>query len=201
MMNNNEIMYVFDKKNTTIGKDVIVVKDGCEIEEREDALVLHYADNFEQYITYSLPNKTRKPIRNMSLEDNYKILDKVHWGTLSFSIDDLPYSVGVNHIIVNNKIYFHSAKQGFKLKGMGKRACYFVVDDLGGGKTAPTHSYESVYMVGNLKEVTDFDTKKAALLEIVAHLAPHHPYNDAMVGNTFIFELELEYMIGKSHIY
>ena len=45
-MNNNEIMYVFDKKNTTIGKDVIVVKDGCEIEEREDALVLHYTDNF-----------------------------------------------------------------------------------------------------------------------------------------------------------
>ncbi len=200
-MNNKDVMYVFDAKNTTIGKDVIVVKDGSEIEEREDALVLHYADNFEQYITYSLPAKTRKPIRNMSSEECYHILDKVHWGTIAFDLDGLPYSVGLNHIIVDKKIYFHSAKQGFKLNGVGKRASFFVVDDLGGGKTAPTHSYESVYMVGNLKEVTDFDTKKAALLEIVAHLAPHHPYNDSMVGNTCILELELEYMIGKSHIY
>ena len=200
-MNNKDVMYVFDVKNTTIGKDVVVVKDGCEIEERENALVLHYADNFEQYITYSLPNKTRKPIRNMTSVECYKILDKVHWGTLSLSIDDLPYSVGLNHIVVDKKIYFHCAKQGFKLSGVGNRASFFVVDDLGGGKTAPTHSYESVYMIGKLKEVSDFDTKKAALLEIVAHLAPHHPYNDAMVDNTCILELELEYMIGKTHIY
>ena len=196
-----DIMYVFDAKNTTIGKDVIVVKDGCEIEERENALVLHYADDFEQYIKYSLPAKTRKPIRNMSSEECYHILDKVRWGTLSFQLDNLPYSVGLNHIIVDHKIYFHSAKQGYKLSGVNKRASFYVVDDLGEGKTAPSYSYESVYMIGKLKEVTDFDTKKAALLEIVAHHAPHHPYNDAMVDNTYILELELEYMIGKSHIY
>ena len=53
-MNTKDVMYVFDAKNTTIGKDVVVVKDGSEIEEREDALVLHYADNFEQYIAENI---------------------------------------------------------------------------------------------------------------------------------------------------
>lgn len=33
-------------------------------------------------------------------------MDKIHYGVLSFTHEGLPYSVALNHIIVDNRIFF-----------------------------------------------------------------------------------------------
>lgn len=127
-------------------------------------------------------------------------MDKIHYGVLSFTHEGLPYSVALNHIIVDNRIFFHCAKSGYKLNSIEQRATYLIVEDLGINLKAGTHNHNSVAVFGTVHEVTEFETKKTALLEIVSHLAPEHPYNDKMVDTTNIIELEIDYINGKTHI-
>lgn len=161
---------------------------------------MHYQDDFESLLAFSLPTKNRKNKQLISLNQCYKIMDKIHYGVLSFTHEGLPYSVALNHIIIDNRIFFHCAKSGYKLNSIEQRATYLIVEDLGINLKAGTHNHNSVAVFGTVHEVTEFETKKAALLEIVSHLAPEHPYNDKMVDTTNIIELEIDYINGKTHI-
>lgn len=198
----DDLIYIFNQKQLNLdGYDyLVVIKDNCLIETIEGCLIMHYQDDFESYLKFSLPTKMRKTKQLISYNQCKQILDKITYGVLSFNVDDLPYSVGLNHIILNNRIFFHCSKSGFKLNSINKRACYLVVEDLGINLDVGTHNHNSVAIYGRIKEVNDLKIKKDALLQIVASLAPKHPYNDKMLEFTNILELEIDYMIGKSHI-
>ena len=196
------LIYVFNQSQLkNLDTDfLVIVKDGCDIIQSDKYTVMQYHENFEYYLNFKLPSKNRKPKMIMNLDECHKVIDSIHYGVLSFCYDDLPYSVALNHIIINSRIIFHGSKNGFKLNGIGQRATYLIVDDLGINLELGTHNYNSVALFGRIKAVDDFETKKAALIELVKHSNSKHPYNDKMTETTNFFELEIDYINGKSHI-
>lgn len=199
----NNLLYIFTK-NQLINEDydyLVIIKNDCKIKQLNNCLIMHYEDNFEALLQFTLPSKNRKPTKLISLNQCDELIHKIKYGILSFSNGDIPYAVGLNHILLNNHIYFHCANSGYKLNTINQRVNYTVIDDLGINKEIGTHNHSSVAIFGTIRQVSDFDTKKAALLQLVSDLAPKHPYNDGMVERTNILELEIDYLIGKKHFY
>ncbi len=202
-INKDDLLYVFTKDQCVDLKEeaLVIVKDSCENVELENCLVKRYSDDFESLLKIKIPTKIRKPKKLISYQECYDVMKRIDYGVLSISHDDFPYAVGINHILVDGRIFFHCAKTGFKLNGVNKKANFLVTEDLGINLDVGTHNHRSVSVFGTLKEVTDIETKKTALLTIVHDLAPKHPYNDKMADYTNILELEIDYIIGKAHIY
>ena len=198
----DDLIYIFTRSQLRdLNTDYLaIIKNECSIQTINNCITMHYQDDFESLLAFSLPTKNRKNKQLISLNQCYKIMDKIHYGVLSFTHEGLPYSVALNHFIVDSRIFFHCAKSGYKLNSIEQRATYLIVEDLGINLKAGTHSHNSVAVFGTVHEVTEFETKKAALLKIVSHLAPEHPYNDKMVDTTNIIELEIDYINGKTHI-
>ena len=182
----DDLIYIFTRSQLRdLNTDYLaIIKNECSIQTINNCITMHYQDDFESLLAFSLPTKNRKNKQLISLNQCYKIMDKIHYGVLSFTHEGLPYS----------------AKSGYKLNSIEQRATYLIVEDLGINLKAGTHNHNSVAVFGTVHEVTEFETKKAALLEIVSHLAPEHPYNDKMVDTTNIIELEIDYINGKTHI-
>lgn len=198
----DQLVYIFLKEQCLDLKEdyLVIIKDDSEIKELDKCLIMHYQDDFESLLKNPLPTKMRKTKQLLSYQQSCEIINQANYGVLSFSYQNIPYSVGINHIMIDGHIYFHCAQKGFKLNGIGQRVHFLVVEDLGINLEAGTHNHQSVSVLGTLKEVTDFDTKKSALLALVEKLAPKHPYNDNMLKFTNILELDIDYMIGKTHI-
>ena len=177
----NNLIYIFNQNQLKKSdfKNLIIVKDKSQVPSIDNCVIMNYQDDFESLLNFSLPTKMRKTKQLLSLSECQEIMAKINYGVLSFSYQDLPYSVGLNHIIYDGRIFFHCAKSGFKLNSINQRSTFLIVEDLG---------------------INDTATKKAALLQIVADLAPKHPYNDKMLEFTNILELDVDYIIGKSHI-
>lgn len=199
----NNLIYIFEQKQLIIPniEFLVIIKDDCPIKNIANCKTMHYQDDFESLLNFTLPSKIRKTNKLISLQQCREILTKINYGVLSFSNNELPYSIGLNHIILDNRILFHCAKDGYKLNAINKRAAFLVIEDLGINQEIGTHNYNSVAIFGTVHEVSDKNIKKAALLQLVKDLAPKHPYHDRMIETTNILELEIDYIIGKSHIY
>lgn len=198
----DNLLYVFEKYQ--LNKDVydylIVVKDGCEVVEIPGCLTLHYSDDFESLLTFSLPTKMRKANQLISLGKCRDVMSRIIHGVLAISNDQIPYCVSMIHILMGNRIYFHGAKTGYKLTGLNRRATYLIVEDLGLRYEIGSHSNRSVAVFGTLREISDYTMKKTVLKKLVDDYGPTHPLNDALIDHTNVLELEVDYIIGKEHI-
>lgn len=196
-----DLLIIIDASKTKDGKTIAILKNGAQKKEVENVTVLNYEEDFESLVTFTLPTKSRKPHTLLSVREIDELLDEITYGTMAFDIDGLPYAFGINHIVYKDKIYFHCGKKGFKLNGLGKRACFTLTKDLGLAK-AGTHNFKSIMMFGTLKVNEDFETKKGCLIRIIEHNNPMHvPYRDSMQETTTLIEFDLEYMIGRENIY
>lgn len=103
---------------------------------------------------------------------------------------------------MNGKLYFHTAKIGYKIKGVGKQASYTVVEDCGINEEKTTHNHRSVYILGILNEVEEQETRKEVLNTLIQTLCPTQKVDitDQMVDNVNILEIDIQYIIGKEHI-
>lgn len=198
----DQLLYVFkeDQIHDIKQKALVIVKDESDIIESDDYLIMNYSDHFEDYLNFKIPTKTRKPKRMLSYQQCYQLLAQEEYGILSFQVGDYPYSVGMNHILYNGRIFFHSALKGYKLKGIGQPATLFVVNDLKINRDLGTHSYQSVAIYGHLESIDDYDFKEQVLLKLIADRAPTHPINERLIQMTQILELKMDYMSGKTHI-
>ncbi|WP_279166659.1 pyridoxamine 5'-phosphate oxidase family protein [Thomasclavelia cocleata] len=203
ILNKDDLLYVFKKEQCIDLKEeaLVIVKDSCEELNLKNCLVKRYSDDFESLLKIKIPSKIRKPRKLLSYQQCYDVMKRIDYGVLSISYDDFPYAVGINHIIIDGRIFFHCAKVGFKLNGVNKKANFLVTEDLGINLDVGTHNHRSVSVFGTLKEVTDNEIKREALLTLIHDLAPKHPFHDKMVINTNILELDIDYIIGKAHIY
>ena len=198
----NQYLYIFQKDEI---KDLdteylVVVKDDVEIQELENCKVFHYSDDFEQYLIHQIPTKIRKKYQILSYEECYEILKRIEYGTCTIMGDEYPYSFPINHILYENRIFFHTALSGYKLKGLNQPTVFNVVEDLRINKEVGTHNHRSVSVYGYLRQIQDDDLKREVLLKLVHDLAPAHPYHDRMLKTTNILEVEIDYLTGKEHI-
>lgn len=148
----NDLLYVFkeDQLQGTDKKHMVIVKDQCDIIEDDESLTLHYSDDFEKYLKFRVPTKNRKLKQLISIDQCFDIVKEIEYGVLSFQKHDFPYSVGLNHIYYDGRIFFHGALKGYKLEGLNQRASFIVVKDLGINKEVGTHNHESVVIYGTL---------------------------------------------------
>ncbi len=197
-----QLIYIFKKEQCVdlTADYLVIIKDDSPIIPIANCVIMHYQDDFESTLKIKLPTKMRKTKQLLSYQEACSIIEKQNYGVLSIICDGMPYSVGLNHIVLDGRIFFHCSMSGFKLNGINQPATFLVVEDLGINLEVGTHNHCSTALFGILRQVSDLSTKKAALLKIVADLAPKHPYNDHMLTFTNILELEVNYMIGKTHI-
>lgn len=119
--------------------------------------------------------------------------------------DNTPYIVPINFGYKDQKLYFHSAKEGKKIDMIksNPNACFVFENDLGvvPGETACkwTHKFQSVMGSGTIRFIEDLDEKKAALDIFMAQYSDEtpHTYPDKQVENTCIFVLDIKEMTGK----
>lgn len=181
--------------------DFIVVLKNQEDDFIEDNILYTNYKNFfnNHYLKLSVP-PIRKPRKLLTYQEGLDILKKVNYGVLSIT-NDIPYCVGLNHFIVDNHIYFHCGKQGYKLNGINKIACYHVIEDLGIHVEVFTNNHNSVVVYGTLKEVTE--NKKALLEAFLKRYTPGFTKDltEAVVNNTMILELTIDHMTAKKHFH
>lgn len=198
----DDLLFIFDSEDTKDGVPLTIIRDGVAIVEGSAMKVMHYSEDFESLVKVKLPTKNRRPKQMISLKRSEEIIKEAAYGILSFTYAGVPYSVGINHVYHEGKIYFHSAKTGFKLNGVHVPVSYLVISDLGINEAKATHNHESVMIQGTMSLVEEETEKLAVLKQLMAEKAPTNDkvISKSMVQGVAIGKIDIHYLHGKSHI-
>jgi len=121
------------------------------------------------------------------------VLDRVEYGTLALSVDNVPYAVPVNFVRIEDTIYFHGALSNKKMKILAKnpRVSFSVVEEYAliasffsstEGLACPaTQFFKSVSIEGNVEIVEARDEKAMMFEALMKKLQPeggYKPFSD-----------------------
>jgi len=121
------------------------------------------------------------------------VLDRVEYGTLALSVDNVPYAVPVNFVCIENTIYFHGALSNKKMKILDQnpRVSFSVVEEYAliasffsstEGLACPaTQFFKSVSIEGNVEIVEARDEKAMMFEALMQKLQPeggYKPFSD-----------------------
>ncbi|TYB30607.1 MAG: pyridoxamine 5'-phosphate oxidase family protein, partial [Candidatus Mcinerneyibacterium aminivorans] len=120
--------------------------------------------------------KMRRIDKKMKKEKAIKILKNSEYGVLS-TIGENKYCYGVplNYVVMENSIYFHSAKEGHKIDNLkfNKKVSFCVVKNQKPIPEKLTTAYESVVVFGKA-EFVEGEEKRDALMALTKKFAPNH---------------------------
>lgn len=134
------------------------------------------------------------------------ILNNGTSGVLAVNGDDgYPYTIPLNYIYEDGKIYFHSAKSGHKIDAIRRnsKVSFCVV---GTEQIVPeefTAYYKSVVVFGNAVVVEDENEKREAVTRLADRFSPDEPQEkrDAEIEREWkllsMIRLDIEHMTGK----
>jgi hypothetical protein len=134
------------------------------------------------------------------------LLSRCQEGTLgTISVDNgYPYTVVVNYVFINNKIYFHSAKEGHKIDNIinNNKVSFTVFDNVKVIQETFTAKYQSVTLFGRAKVIP---SNKEVLFELIKKYSPNfleegRKYVDKEVDSPVLVEIEIEHMTGKERL-
>ena len=79
---------------------------------------------------YVMKNKMRRSAQRLSKEECVSMLERNTAGVLALYDGDTPYAVPLSYVYKDNKIYFHSAKEGHKISAVRhySQASFCVID-------------------------------------------------------------------------
>ncbi len=152
----------------------------------------------------------RRDDRAMPREDCWQLLNETNVGRLGLCTPDgSPYIVPLNHVVCENKIFFHCARSGRKLDiiRQNPQVCYEVDSLLGiitGIKACNFGAYyRSAIAFGEAYEVINPEEKAAVLNKLTAKNAsscqsylPVTPEDATMVT---VIGIKIKALTGKSH--
>ncbi len=146
----------------------------------------------------------RRKDREVSSELAYEILRDAEYGVLSTIGDDgYPYGIPLSHVLINNTIYFHAAKTGYKVDNIKRnhKGSYCAVRST---KVLPSEfatDYESVVVFGKVSEVFDKEKEEALLALIDKYSKGFEKEGSDYIAksgkNTSVFRIEIEHITGK----
>lgn len=119
--------------------------------------------------------------------------------------DGWPYGVPLNHVVIGNRLYFHAAMEGHKLRNIAHsdKACYTVV---GEAEVIPSRfvtKYRSVICFGRIHPVLDRDRKTEILLALAERFAPGETQTlekeMRLLDKTCVLEMTVDAATGKYH--
>lgn len=144
----------------------------------------------------------RRVDKQMSNEESISLLNRGREGILGTLGDEgYPYTVIVNYVFDQNKIYFHCAKEGHKIDSISnhEKVSFTVFDNVEVVAEQLNTHYQSVIVFGKAKVMQ-------ANLEILLKLIQKYSNMDVSkatrfiekeIMDTAIVEIEIEYMSGK----
>jgi uncharacterized protein len=144
----------------------------------------------------------------LSKEETNEILNACSSGVLGVNGDDgYPYTVPVNYIFKDDKLFFHCAKEGHKIDSikMNDKVTFCVIEkDEVIQKNFDTH-FRSVSIFGRASILTDDSEKRYALKCLVEKYSPDYIEQGQKVienglNRVCIVEVKIEHMTGKAAI-
>ena len=148
--------------------------------------------------------KMRRAGQEISKEECEEILINQLRGVLALLGDyDYPYTVPMDHVYVDGKIYFHGAKKGHKNDAVKKhsKCSYCVMDDGVKAEDSWWYTFKSVIVFGKIKTLTDKDEKIRYLTYLGDKFFPTHEETmdeiNRLLEKTEVFEIAIDHMSGK----
>lgn len=134
-----------------------------------------------------------------------RILNAGESGVLALCGDEgYPYAVPLNHVLMDNKIYFHCAAEGHKIDAIRRcdKASYCVIDADAVDSEELSTRFRSVVAFGRVCMVEDAELKRRALMAIGKRFAPANMQKamreiDESLHRTGIIEMTIEHIAGK----
>ena len=139
----------------------------------------------------------------MTDESAMKLLTQCQEGVLgTISVDNgYPYTVVVNYVYYNQKIYFHTAKTGHKIDNIinNDKVSFTVFNDALVVQETFTTQYKSVTLFGRAKVI---ESQKEILFEFIKKYSPDFlksgkEYVDRSYETPSLVEIEIEHITGK----
>ena len=154
-----------------------------------------------------MERKMYKPDRQLPVEEMKALFEKGHHGTLSVNGDDgYPYAIPVNYVYMNDKIYIHSAKYGYKVEALEKdnKVCFSAILNSEIVQPACTAAFESVVAFGKVRFLEDGDEKLAALTAFVDRFTPdfkekNMKFLEGAYAKTAVICIDVESITGKAY--
>ena len=145
----------------------------------------------------------RRIKNKMTDESAMKLLTQCQEGVLgTISVDNgYPYTVVVNYVYYNQKIYFHTAKTGHKIDNIinNDKVSFTVFNDALVVQETFTTQYKSVTLFGRAKVI---ESQKEILFEFIKKYSPDFlksgkEYVDRSYETPSLVEIEIEHITGK----
>ena len=155
-----------------------------------------------------MEHKMHKADRQLSPADTLAVLKKGDHGTLSVNGDDgYPYATPVNYIVVNDKVYIHSAYYGYKMDCLKRdpKCCFSAITHAEIVANKITAYFESVIITGKVALVEDPTEKRTALEAFVTQKHPGYEevgmkMIDKLFDETALLRVDAEEMTGKAYL-
>ncbi|XMB73118.1 pyridoxamine 5'-phosphate oxidase family protein [Mycoplasmatota bacterium WC30] len=147
----------------------------------------------------------RRIKNQMKDSDALKLLNNCREGILgTISENGYPYTVIVNYVVYNGKIYFHSAKEGHKIDNIIKneKVSFSVFDNVKIIEEVFTTKYQSVTVFGKAKIIPG---NQEILKELIKKYSSNflqkgYKYVEESYNTTVLIEIEIEHLTGKERL-
>lgn len=147
----------------------------------------------------------RRKDRQLSQEQAFEILRSTQEGVLgTISENGYPYTCFLNYVMVDDKIYFHTAKVGHKIDNIkaNSKVSFSVCMEREVVQETFTTNYKSVTCFGDAMII---EPSKQILMEIIKKFSPDflesgQEYVNKDYMSTGIVEITIEHITGKEHI-
>lgn len=138
----------------------------------------------------------------------YSILDEALFCTISYSVDNQPFSIPTAYVRKEDKLYIHGSVGSHFLreieKGIPVCISVMLVDDLVVAKSAFHHSvnYRSVIIFTNAERIDDFDAKWHFFKELTEKIVPNswdylRPMKSNEVNKTMLLRFDISEASAK----
>lgn len=152
-----------------------------------------------------------KPMRRfkqaLNNDDCKTVLSRNEFGVLCLKPDDdFPYGVPLNYSFVNDKIYLHSAKAGYKIDALNHNpnVCFTVIDTAIEDYESYSEFFRSVIVFGTAKIIDDRDEKIKSIKIFAEKLSPGNPrlneWIERFLDKTSLIEIDIDHFTGKESI-
>ena len=143
----------------------------------------------------------------LSMEDTREVITRCSNGVLAcFGDDGYPYAVPLSYVYFDDKIYFHSAKEGHKIDAIMKnpKVSFSVIDEDTIVSEKYTSYFRSVIAFGKARIVQGSERQEAfeALVEKYSGDQPQEAKHQEITGCTraYIIAIDIEHITGKEAI-
>jgi len=151
----------------------------------------------------------RRKDRQITHDEAMELLKNAEYGTLAtVNADNMPYAVPLNHVVDNNTIYFHMARQGQKLENIMKNpnVMFTVIGTTEPVKEEDSYStfFESAMAFGKARIVEDLDEGKRALYILTEKYFPNDMdmFEKSTTGDwmarLYVIAMDIEHVSGKA---